>query len=315
MKVLVAGLGSAGQRHVRNLQAICGVEIEILAWRTRGWDLVLNNELKAQFGRNPEQVYGLQKVDTLEEGLEAEPQVVVIANPISLHLSTALASLKSNCHVFIEKPLAGQFEGVKELIALAEQNDLIGYVGYQMRFHPGLRRLQEWLQDGAIGKPVSANFHFGEYLPGMHPYEDYRVGHAARKDQHGGVILALSHELDTVQWLFGMPLRVYGVGGHLSSLEIDVEDTAVLTLECLWKGKILPVSVYLDFVQQPPRRYCEIVGEEGTIRWDYIEKSVALFQREQGQWQVESFFNFDRNQLFLDEMRIFCVQLRKRKNH
>lgn len=313
MKFLVVGLGSAGQRHVRNLRHLLGERAQISAWRVRGLDLVLDNKLNATLGRRPEDAYALTVHKTLNEALEGKPDAVIVANPISDHLSVGFAAIKAGCHVFIEKPLSYCWDGVEELLGMARSQGRIGYVGYQMRFHPGLRSVKQSVEEGLIGNVISAHFHYGEYLPGMHPYEDYRTSHAARLVQGGGVIRALSHDLDTAQWLFGMPRRVFASGGRLSGLEIDVEDTAAIILECGQGSRRFPVSVYLDFVQQPPRRTFEVIGEGGTIRWDYYDQSVSYYEAGDGKWRIEVFKEFERNQLFLDEMTNFLQAIEGRE--
>lgn len=313
MKCVVAGLGSIGQRHLRNLQQLCadrGDQAEILAWRVRGLDVVIDANLNATYGQAPEAAYGVKSVRRLEEALATKPDMVVIANPAAHHVETALAVIKAGCHVFIEKPLSDTWEGIEELVRLSQQQRVATYVGYQMRFHPVLRQIKQWLDEARIGRVISAQFHVGEYLPGMHPYEDYRKGYAAKREQGGGVVLTLSHELDTVLWLFGQPRSVYALGGHLSALDLDVEDTAAILLECHHGERVLPVSVYLDFVQRPFRRFCEIVGEHGTIRWDHETTSPEHYDVDAGRWTRLETGPFDRNQLFLDEMShwLNCIE-------
>jgi predicted dehydrogenase len=117
-------------------------------------------------------------------------------------------------------------DGVDALVDTVERRGLVAAVGCQLRFHPCLLRLRALLAGGAVGRIVAVRVAVGEYLPGWHPYEDYRGGYAARRDLGGGVVLTLVHELDYVYWLFGLPRRLWAVGGHLSRLELDVEDTA-----------------------------------------------------------------------------------------
>ena len=309
-RFVIAGLGSAGQRHVRNLRRLCGPDTEIIAWRVRGLDVVIDDQLHATVGRRLDAAYGLKVVTRLEEGLAAKPDALIVANPIAFHLDAARSAVAAGCSVFIEKPLSHSWDGVEELIEMSRERRLVTYVGYQMRFHPGLQLVKRLLDEDRIGRVVSAQFHFGEYLPGMHPYEDYREGHAARKAQGGGAVLCLSHELDLAQWFFGMPRQVSAVGGRCSALELDVEDTATILLDCSQDGRPLPVSVHLDFVQRPPRRFCEIVGEQGTIRWDDCEHSVQRFDPAIGAWRIERLQPFDRNQMFLDELAHFlrCLE-------
>lgn len=311
MKFVIAGLGSAGQRHLRNLQRLVP-DAQYTAWRVRGRDLVINDRLEAE-RRSPDSLYNLRIVHDLQEALSDRPDAVIVANPISMHCDTALAAVKAGCAVFIEKPLADRWDGVESLLEISRQRGAVTMVGYQMRFHPTLRRVKQYLDDGRIGAPISARLHFGEYLPGMHPYEDYRESHAARRVQGGGAILCLSHELDIAGWLFGMPSSVQACGGHLSALEMDVEDTAEMLLDCTWNGRRLPVSVSLNFIQRPTQRCGEIVGERGTLRWDLVEPSLALFDARAGAWEREQFPEFDRNRLFLDEMAQFLGGLQGRE--
>ena len=56
--------------------------------------------------------------------------------------------------------------------------------------------------------------------------------YASRPDLGGGVILSQIHEMDLIYWLFGLPERVFALGGQLSRLEIEVEDTASTLLQC-----------------------------------------------------------------------------------
>ena len=84
-----------------------------------------------------------------------------------------------------------------------EQNHSQVLVGFQFRFHPGLQQVKKLLDEGAIGKPISAHAHWGEYLPDWHPWEDYKQGYAARPELGGGVVLTLSHPLDYLRWLLG----------------------------------------------------------------------------------------------------------------
>lgn len=303
MKFVIAGLGSAGQRHLRNLQRLVP-DAQYTAWRVRGRDVVVNDRLEAE-RRSPEAFYNLRVVHDFQEALADRPDAVIVANPISMHCDTALAAVEAGCAVFIEKPLADRWDGVESLLEMSRLRGVVTMVGYQMRFHPTLRSVKRHLEDGRIGAPISARLCLGEYLPGMHPYEDYRESHAARRVEGGGAILCLSHELDIAAWLFGMPSSVHALGGHLSELEMDVEDTAEMLLDCTWGGRHFPVSVSLNFIQRPTQRHGEIVGEKGTLRWDLLEPSVALFDAARGSWEREEFPGFDRNGMFLDEMAHF----------
>ena len=310
MKFLVCGLGSIGQRHVRILRRLLGDDIEIGCFRTRKLDIVIDDQQQATFGTAPEIYYRLKTYESLDLALSDLPDAIFITNPISMHVDTALAAARSGCNLFIEKPLNHSMSDVAALADLVEKNRLIAAVGYQLRFHPALKLIKQEIASGAIGRVVSAQIHFGEWLPGMHPYEDYRTSHTSRVDQGGGVLLVLSHEIDYACWLFGRPQRVYCVGGHMSDLEMDgVEDTAHALIEFRLDGRNVPVSVYLDYVQRPPRRWCSVVGESGQIHWDYYENVVRIHTAETGKMKEISFTYFKRNDMFDAQTKNFLAAL------
>jgi predicted dehydrogenase len=304
MKVLIAGLGSIGQRHLRNLRAVLGDGAEILAHRVVGRSSVISDAMAIEDG-DVERKYGVRAFTRLDEALAQRPEAVFICNPTSHHVATAMAALGAGCHVLIEKPLSDCDRGVDQLIEVAERSRLVAAVGYQMRCHPALLHVRELLRDGAIGPVRSVRAEMGEYLPDAHPYEDYRTSYAARADLGGGVILCYIHEFDYVCWLFGMPRRVATVGGRLGQLDIDVEDTASSVLECMADGRSVAVHVQQSFLQRPPSRTCEIVGEHGTIRADLRTATVRVSVGAAAAQEVS--FRVERNQLFLDELRHFLA--------
>ncbi len=287
MKALVVGLGSAGRRHARNWAALGLGPVSIC----RATDTPQPEPLGVDAS-----VYR-----DLGEALAASPDVTIVANPSSLHVETARAAVRAGSHVLVEKPLGASLEGVGALLDEARATGRHVMVGYNLRFHPGLARARDLLHAGAIGRPVSARAEMGEYLPGWHPWEDYRAGYAGRRALGGGPVLTFSHELDSVCWLLGRPLRVTAVARRASPLEVDTEDVAEMIVE--FAGGVL-ASVHVDYVRQPPRRFVEIVGDAGVLRWEYDENRLLHYMPPAGQWRIEQGNpSFARNDLFLEELR------------
>jgi predicted dehydrogenase len=308
LKALFVGLGSIGQRHVRNLRTLVGDAAEIHAVRSRGLGHVIGDDLTIEPGADLEARYGIVREPDLEGALAGGPTAVFVTNPTSLHVPVALAAADARAHIFVEKPLSDDLEGVPRLIEAVERLSLVSLVGYQLRFHPCVRKVSELLRSGAVGALLTVRLEVAEYLPGTHTYEDYRQMYTSRRDLGGGVIVSQIHELDLAYWLFGMPKRVFALGGRWSSLEIDVEDTASMLLECIHDGRPLPVYVHQDFVQRPANRRCEIVGEEGKILLDLNVPEVRLVDPS-GRADVYAPAGFDRNELFLQELRHFLACL------
>lgn len=292
MKFLIAGLGSIGRRHLRNLRALG--ERDILLYRTHHATL-LDDELA-----------GLPEETDLRRALDHEPDAVVIANPTALHLDVAIPAAEAGCHILLEKPVSDSLDRLDEFqVALQHGGGKVAS-GFQFRFHPGLQRIKGLLETDAIGTPVSARASWGEYLPGWHPWEDYRQSYAARPDLGGGVILTLCHPLDYLHWMLGDAEAVAAFTGQ-QGLGLEVVDTAEIGIR--FRSGML-ACVHLDFVRRPPQHSLEIIGTQGTITWDNADGVVRLAQvtsdGKPGDWQVfPTPPGFERNNMFLDEMRNF----------
>ena len=126
-----------------------------------------------------------------------------------------------------------------------------------------------------------------------------------RSDLGGGVILTQIHEIDYLQWLFGVPEAVYAVGGRIGNLEIDVEDSADALFRYQRDGRTLAVHLHVDYLQRQPRRRCRVTGENGVVEVDLLAPSL-LWRNALGEVQAhEDYQWFTRSWMFLEEMRHF----------
>lgn len=312
MKVLMFGLGSIGQRHVRMLQALNDPTIEIGAYRSRKLNWLISDKLEADLDKDPCEHYGIRCFHDIEEAFAWKPDVAFITNPISMHVDTAILAAKHGCHLMIEKPLGSNDSNLNELVELITKKNLKCLVGYQTRFHPAYQRIKQIISDGGIGELANASLHFGEWLPGMHPYEDYRISHAAKKEQGGGVILCLSHEIDLACWLFGQPQSAYCSGGHLSSdLELEnVEDTANIILNFSNSRRTFPVNIHLDFLQKPAKRNILIIGSKGKIEFNYHTNEFKHYKLPDGKLEETTYKDFQRNDMFKSEVSNLLESIR-----
>jgi predicted dehydrogenase len=151
-------------------------------------------------------------------------------------------------------------------------------------------------------------------LPGWHPYEDYRGLYAARADHGGGVILSQIHEFDYLHALFGLPRRLFAIGGHLSDLEIDVEDVASTLMEFHVDGRILPVHLQQDYLQRPASRSCEVLGSRGKAFMDLPPVSLTRYDGDGVAGESRSWDSWNRNDAYRDELHHFldCVETRRK---
>ena len=294
MKFLIAGFGSIGRRHFRNLVSLGEEDILFL---------------RSHRGNLPDEEIGDFPIYTdLKSALAQYPDAVIISNPSSLHLEVAIPSAESCCDILVEKPLANSMDKVPQFVEAVRENDSKVLVGFQFRYHPGLIRIQNLLAEGAIGRILSVRAHWGEYLPDWHPWEDYRSSYSAKEDLGGGVTLTLCHPLDYLRWLIGEVEALWAFTGRLGDLDLEVEDTAEIGLR-FSNGAY--GSLHLSYNQKPTSHHLEMVGTAGTIRWDNHSGITRLYQSKVGDWlEMRPPDRFERNDLFLAQMRHFLAVVR-----
>jgi predicted dehydrogenase len=295
MKFVVAGLGSIGRRHLRNLAALG--ERDVVLYRTHHSTM-------------PEEDLAGYPVETdLKAALAGHPDGVVVSNPTSLHLDVAIPAAKAGSHILLEKPIAEDLSQAAEFEKAVASSGSRVLVGFQFRFHPTLTKARSLMADGAIGRPVSAVAHWGEYLPGWHPWEDHKSSYAARKDLGGGVVLTLCHPLDYLRWMFG-ELESLSAYTAASPAEIGTDVDALAEINLRYQSGLLG-HVHLDYLQRPGSHTLEINGTEGSLRWDNASAELKLYRASTGSW--ESFAppdGFERNWLFSEEMKSFLSLIR-----
>jgi predicted dehydrogenase len=250
---------------------------------------------------------GVTTVGTLGEAWAAGAEVALIAAPTRFHGELALEAARRGSHLFIEKPLSDRLAGVEPLLEAAGERRLVTLVGCNLRFHPGLRALKRLVEEEAVGRVVAVRAEVGHYLPDWHPWEDYRRGYSARRELGGGVILDAIHEIDYVRWLLGEVESVACFAAKLSRLDIDTEDTAALLLR--FAGGAFG-EIHLDYVQRPPRRGCQVIGDEGTIEWDFARGETRWYSARTGTWRTFSVpRGWEPNDMYVDELRHFLACL------
>lgn len=302
MKILLAGLGSIGRRHFRNLVALG--ETDLVLYRTNLATL-------------PDDELAGYPVETdLAQALKRhKPQAVIVSNPTALHMDIAIPAAQAGSAILLEKPIAENLEKVDALRKASAASGSKILVGFQFRYHPTINKARELIASGSIGKVLSAHAHWGEYLPNWHPWEDYRQSYAARADLGGGVIVTLTHPLDYLRYLLGEVEAIWSFNGHISPLELaGVEDVAEIGLK-FTSGAI--GGVHVNYFQRPPVHRLEIIGTAGTLSWDNTDgllihhqmpDEFGLISSQPSPALVKQYAlpdGFERNQLFLAQTQHF----------
>lgn len=245
-RALVVGYGSIGARHARLLREL-GLEVGIVTRRGAG--------------------YYPSFADLANACHHFKPDYVVIANETVKHIDSlkVLSSIGFSGWTLVEKPLAISLDSLK-----GEVGDPRIRVGYNLRFHPAMRRMMDLLSDD---RPISVQAYVGQYLPGWRPGIDYRTSYSASKTAGGGALRDLSHDLDYLRWLFGSWSRLAATGGRLGDLEIDSDDTWCVLME-QEDGPIL--TLQMNYLDRVARRELTVVGVSHSYCIDLIGGTLSI---------------------------------------
>ena len=263
MRVLIAGTGSIGKRHIQSLQSL-GYGSDIILLRRDGRQDDLSRDLKAPV------------FSSLMDALAEQPDFVVIATPSAFHTEIVLGCLSENVPFYLEKPAVSSLTDVKRIRDSNTQNT-IALVGCNLRFLPSLQRMQTAVREGAIGTVVRADLQAGQWLPDWRPDQDYRESYSAHAKKGGGVLLDLIHEIDMARALFGEFDELSSQVKSVEALGISSEAVSTNLLRNSQGGPLVTVS--LDYVSRNPLRSYRAVGMEGTLEWNLITQALILSQK------------------------------------
>jgi len=272
-RVLIVGFGSIGKKHLRILRELLPkADIRLLRHK-------LCSEI-------PDYSNGF--FNSLEEACNFCPQIAVIATPATFHLKTTIELLQVGCHLMIEKPISHSAEGVIDLMKIRDRQSVVVQVGYNLRFHESLMFYRDLILSERIGCVYTIRCEVGQYLPSWRPKTDYRKSVSANQSLGGGVLLELSHEFDYLRWIFGEVKSLSASLKKQSSLEIDVEDSAYLTMTFSSKnhGERTTASLCIDFIRHDTTRVCTAIGERGTLKWNAVTGVVELWAQGSDHWEL-----------------------------
>jgi predicted dehydrogenase len=297
MDVLVVGCGSIGTRHIGNL-----LDMDYIS-------TVFGYDSDTTTAQRVADEHGIWTTTDSQEAWGRSPEVALICTPPDTHIQLAETALAHDAHVFIEKPLSNTLSGIPEFLERTAASSSIVMIGCNMRFHPPVAQMKEWLSAGEIGRIEYARLRYGNHLSSWRP-GDHSEHYTAQEEQGGGIVLDGIHEIDLLLELLSDPKTIQCASGTYSDLEVNVEDTA----ELLFEGPSQLGSVHIDFIRPERARTYELIGTEGLIQWEARgknpEKSKIELYRMNTETKKSKSYSLTGNEMFVNEMSHFfnCIQ-------
>ena len=311
VRIGIIGVGVMGSAHVNSvkqlknceLTALCDIDPKVLE-RYRESCVELFSDSEALFASG--------KVDG-----------VIISTPHYFHVPLALRAMEHGIHVLVEKPIAVQKSEAERLVAASKAHpELKLSAMFCLRRIPTNIKITQLIESGELGAIRRINWIITDWFRSQAYYDsgDWR---ASWRGEGGGVLLnQCPHQLDLMQWFFGMPSKVSAVLtlGKYHDIEVEDDVTAVLEYPNGATGVFVattgeaPGTNRLEIAAERGR----LVFEEGKLRFKRNEIPTSKFCRETKTqfdrpetWDIEIPVNNDGSHQHRDIIENFCNAILK----
>ena len=266
VRFAVVGIGSMGFSHVhsilRNSQhcaitAVCDVNPAM-------FDKLTDEQRKSiKCYTNADECFADKNVDA-----------VLIAAPHYFHVDLAIQAMQQGKHILVEKPIAVHKKDAERLLAEAAKHpELVKSLMFNQRTLPAHIKVKKLIDSGELGTLRRINWIVTDWFRTQFYYDsgDWR---ASWRGEGGGVLLnQCPHQLDLLQWFFGMPEKVRCAVKLGKYHDIEVEDEINAYLEYA-DGKT--ANFISSTGEAPGINRLEITGERGLLT---LENNKITFKR------------------------------------
>lgn len=202
-----------------------------------------------------------------------EVDAVLIATPHYLHTLSGIEALSQGLHVLVEKPVSVHKADCERLIAAKQSDKQVFAAMFNQRTVPAYKKLKQLFDSGELGKLIRINWTITDWFR----TEAYYCGggwRATWKGEGGGVLLnQCPHQIDLLQWIFGMPERLTAFCKFGSRHDIEVEDSVTCYMEFADNAD----GVFIASTGEAPgTNRLEVACERGEL---VLEKNKLLWTR------------------------------------
>ena len=283
LRLLVIGVGSIGERHLRCVQDLRRCDLAFCEPR---------DELREKISNR----YNVQETYAeLESAMGNHFDVAIIAAPAQLHISMAQALADRGIHILIEKPLSLSMVGIEKLRATVSRRSLIAAVGFTHRANPLVTGMREFVKSGKLGRIVEMRIICGHHFPTHRPayadvyFSDYNTGGGAIYDM-------MPHLYNIGEWLTGPITKIVVDADHLRLDRVTVEDT----VNALARHNDVMATYATDLHQPSYELTIHLICENGECRVDYHMNRWVWMNEPEGTWtEGDDEMRPDRDAMFM----------------
>jgi predicted dehydrogenase len=264
VRLAVIGVGNIGNLHLMNIQQLDKVELAAVC------------DIRPERAQAAAATWGCPAYTGSQTLLDDRVcDAVLIATPHYAHTTIGIAALEAGYHVLVEKPISVHKADCERLIAAHKDKDLVFAAMFQQRTDPHYKKIKQLVEDGELGRLLRISWIITDWF---RPDAYYASGgwRATWAGEGGGVLLnQCPHNLDLLQWICGMPIKVRGFCGIGKWHDIEVEDEVTAYMEYLDDCTAIFVT---STGEAPGTNRFEIAGDRGKL---VFEGGTLTFVRNQ----------------------------------
>lgn len=189
----------------------------------------------------------------LDSGIDS----VMVLTPPNLHAKISIEAMKKGIHVFCEKPIANTLEEAQEMIRVAKESKVVLNIGFNHRYHPAIRQVKKWHDDGLIG---TINFIRSIYGIGARPNAKGEWRSDPKITAGGQLFEQGVHLIDLMRWFVGGPSEVVCFTSGTGSIVAPHEDSAFVMFRTK-KGQV--TNMHSSILQWKNHFSFEVFGTKG----------------------------------------------------
>ena len=236
---------------------------------------------------------------------DSEIEAVVIAAPSPAHVALIKSSAQNGKHIYCEKPVSFEPEGVVEAIEAVEAAGVLFQVGFNRRFDPSFMRVREIVQSGKIGTTHVIRI----------TNRDPKRPTAEYVARSGGLFFDFCiHDFDMARYISGCEVeKVYSAGAVLIDPEIEKLgdiDTALITLQMTDSTLcVIDVSRETNYGYD---QQLEVFGSKGSIRALNTTPTSTVLSTAKGVFTDKLHYSFVERyrEAYVTELREFFTSVR-----
>ena len=156
---------------------------------------------------------------------DPEVNAIYIATPPDTHASYAIQAMKAGKPVYVEKPMARNYQECKEMLRVSEETGMPLFVAYYRRTLPAFLKVKELVDNGIIGKPLTVNIRLYKAFGENDQFPDQQSWHTNPEIGGAGHFYDLaSHQFDFLDFVFGPVTEIHGIAKNRAGY-YKAEDT------------------------------------------------------------------------------------------